>query len=498
MTYYLLHSGQMSAERLAVQVPRLVPIEEIRRVGADDTVIRFGNTEDQDRGKWTINRREALFIADSRRTLLKTLRRAGVNCPRFTNRDEETETKNQLIKTYRVPVFNLRALACFRTEGKSVWLSKRIHQIQDHYTEVVFDSDDEARRVSLLAVRAMHAVGLEFGLVSIGIGPKGRPIVLDVSPSPVCKGRLLQLYAQAINEYMTQEERNNRAEVDRVLLGTDLEFMLKSRHGKLIPASRYFPLKGKVGCDDRTLNGDRSRRPLGEIRPLPSPTPEGLCQNIERVLKDAISLSATPYPVWVAGSAPFERFPIGGHIHFSGIPFTARFVNCLDAYVGMPLMLIEDPVSALRRRPKYGFLGDIRHKSYGGFEYRTPASFLVDPNIALGALALAYVVAHHHAELPYIDLHDAMRMKAFYRNDRDYLLPIAEEVYANVKRTASYVRYREPIDLIFTMIRNDEVWDESIDVRKAWQIAMPESTVRKQTQRKKKQASSSVRGGVTT
>ncbi len=488
----------MSAERLAAQVPKLVAIEELKRVNSEDIVIRYGNTDDPDRGKWTINRRESLLIADSRRALLKTLRRTGVHSPKFTNRDEEAETRNHLIRHYRIPVFNLRVLACFRTEGKTVWLSKRINQIQDHFMEVPIDVDDEARKVGLLAVRAMHALGLEFGLVSVGIGPKGRPIVLDLNATPVCKGRLLHIYVNAINEFIALDERMYRIDGDKVLLGTDLEFMLKSRHGKLILASRFFPVKGRVGCDDRTLAGDHSRRPLAEIRPLPAATPETLCQNIEYALHEAMKLAKTPYPEWVAGSAPFERYPIGGHIHFSGVPHTARFVNCLDAYVGLPLMLIEDPVSSARRRPKYGFLGDVRHKPYGGFEYRTPASFLVDPNITLGALALAYVVAHHHVELPYIELHNSQRLRAFYRNDRDFLLPIAEDVYANVKRTSSYLLYHESIDLIFTMIRNDEVWDESIDLRKAWQLPVPITSVRKTTVRKKMQPSLSVRGGVRT
>ncbi|PWI58252.1 putative amidoligase domain-containing protein [Sulfoacidibacillus thermotolerans] len=492
MTYYLLHSGQMSAERLAAEVPRLVATEELRYVGPEDVVIRFGNTEDPDRGRWTINRRESLLVADSRRALLKTLRRAGVHCPRFTNRDEEAETRNQLIRHYRVPVFNLRALTCFRTEGRMVWLSKRINQIQDHFSEVGLEADEETRKVSLLAVRAMHAVGLEFGLVSIGIGQKGRPIVLDISATPVCKGRLLRLFATAIEDFIAVDEQISQGVEEKILLGTDLEFMLRSRQGKLIPASRYFPMRGKVGCDDRTLAGNRALRPLAEIRPQPAETPEVLCKNIELALREAQKFAPAAHPEWVAGSAPFEHFPIGGHLHFSGVPYTARIVNLLDAYVGMPLMLIEDPMTATRRRPKYGFLGDIRHKSYGGFEYRTPASFLVDPNIALGALALAYVIAHHHAELPYIELHDASRLRAFYRNDRDFLLPIAKEVYANIKQTSSYLPYREAIDLIFAMIQSDEVWDESVDIRKAWQLPIPI----KASGKKKIQSSVQARGGV--
>lgn len=470
MTFYLLHSGQTSAERLARQVPGLVPIQELRTVTADDIVIRYGNTDDPDRGHWVVNRRESLLLAESRRAILKSLRRAGVNCPRNRNQDDETELRTQLVRHYRVPVFNLKALACFRTDAKTVWLSKRINQVLETFAEVAMEHDEESSKVCLLAVRSIHAMGLEFGLVSIGVTVYQRLMVLDVAAAPVCKGRVLQLYAEAVSDYLETEERIIRGEKKSIMLGTDLEFMLRSKQGKMVLASRYFPTRGSVGCDDRTFAGDRMRRPLAELRPRPARTPEQLCANIKVTLREAGQLTKRMYPKWVAGSAPFERFPIGGHIHFSGVPFTGRIVNLLDVYVGLPMMLIEDPLTAVRRRPKYGFLGDVRHKSYGGFEYRTPASFVVDPTIALGALALAYIVAQHHEKLPCPDLHSSDRVRAFYRNDRDYLLPLSEEVYTHVQSTDTYADYKAAIDLLFSMIRNDEVWDEMVDLRTAWQI----------------------------
>ncbi len=476
MTCYLLHSGQTSAERLARQVPRLVPTQELRMVTADDIVIRYGNTDDPDRGLWVVNRRESLLLAESRRAMLKSLRRAGVNCPRYRSQDNETELRTQLVRHYRVPVFNLKALACFRTDAKTVWLSKRINQVLDTFSEVPMEYDEESSKVCLLAVRSIHALGLEFGLVSIGVTAHQRLLVLDVASAPVCKGRVLQLYAAAANAYLDTEERIAKGDRESVMLGTDLEFMLKSRQGKMVLASRYFPTRGSVGCDDRTFAGDRARRPLAELRPKPARTPEKLCANIEVTLREAGLMARRMYPKWVAGSAPFERFPIGGHIHFSGVPFTGRIVSLLDVYVGLPLMLVEDPLTAVRRRPKYGFLGDVRHKSHGGFEYRTPASFVLDPMIALGGLALAYIVAQHHETLPYLALHRADRVRAFYNNDRDYLLPLSEEVYARIQGTRAYGDYKAAIDLLFAMIRSDEVWDETVDLRTAWQI--PAASVR--------------------
>lgn len=459
MTYYLLHNGQPSAQRLARKAGRVVPVRELRNVSSDDVVIAYGNLSDATGSLWVANRPEGIRLAQSRSLMLRALQEVGVSAG----------NRPQLTRHYQVPVFNLRALGCFRTESKNVWLNKRLNEVVDSFAEISGDLDEQARRVCLMAVRAVHGLGLEFALVTLGVNPHGRIFVLDVAPTPVLRGRLLELYTAGLADYVEAMEAA-RSGTGTALLGTDLEFMLRGRRGQMILASRYFPAKGKVGCDDRTFGGDRTKRPLGELRPDPAETPEELLQNIADTLAQAVRVNNAEYPAWQAGSAPFERFPIGGHLHFSGLPYTARLVNLLDVYVGLPLMLIEDPVSATHRRPKYGFLGDVRHKSYGGFEYRTPASFLVDPDITLGALALAHMVALHHGQLPYLPLHGGDNVKAFYGSDRQHLLPLVARVHENIRRTATYARYQEPIELIFSMIRNDEVWDESVDVRKSWGV----------------------------
>ena len=469
MTYYLLHGNQSSALRLARRTPRLTAVRELPHIAADDVVIRFGNQKGDDGGHWTVNRLEALAIAKSRAHMARVLAAAGVKAASAAGL---AGGRAQYVRYYQVPVFDLRPLSCFRTEAKHIWLGRRIAEVVDSFTELTGEYDEQARRVSLLAVRAVHALGLEFALVSLAVNPYGRPVIVDVSPTPVLRGRVLELYAEACGEYIDAMERSRVGPPANFLLGTDLEFMLKGKHGKIVLASRFFSPKGVVGCDERSLGGDRSKRPLAELRPEPARTPEELCQNIEAAIQLANRRTPRPFPQWMAGSAPFDRFPIGGHIHFSGIPYTSRLIHLLDVYIGLPLMLIEDPVTAVRRRPRYGFLGDIRHKGYGGFEYRTPASFLVDPDIALGALSLAYLTALNQHALPYFPLHREESMQAFYRSDRDSLLPLVESVRAELRRLPQYARYRDAVEPIFTMIQNDEVWDEAIDVRTAWGIEL--------------------------
>jgi len=482
VTYYLLHSGQGSAERLSRKVPRVVAVRDLSLVGANDIVIRYGNVREPDAGWWTMNRLQSVQIVGNAVQMYKMLRCAGVSTPRPSRDNRSVATgRTQLSRHYRVPVFALKALACFRTEGKTVWLHQRVSQVKDTFTEVPIDFDEQARKVSLFAVRVVHALGLECGLVSIGINPQGRPLALDVAHSPVLRGRMLELYALGLNEYIDHQEKQKADSPNdsQLLLGADLEFMFKTKQNKMMLASRFFSSKGMVGCDALTFAGDHAKRPLAEVRPEPARTPEEVCRNIEAALMLATTLAKQPMPKWVAGNAPFERYPIGGHIHFSGIPYTGRLVQILDVYVGLPMMLIEDPITAARRRPRYGFLGDIRHKGYGGFEYRTPASFLVDPDIALGALALAYVVALHHMTLPYLPLHSPENARAFYKNNRDHLLSMTLEAREHLSRTATFTRYRDIIEPIFDMIVRDEVWDEDVDVRTAWGLPTEEAPVKK-------------------
>lgn len=475
MKYFLLHAGQKSAVRLSRRIPQLVLTTDLSAVGEADVVIRFGHGSHADRGYWVINRFESLQNMKSRAGLLKSLHVSGVACPHQLAQSG-AEMRVQLQRYYRIPIFNLLALACFRTEEKGVWLTHKVHQVANSFEEVAMDLDEQSRKACLLAVRAVHALGLEFGLVSIGVNHAGRLMVLDISVEPVLKGRLLDLYAAAITDYIL---RMNTVQIGRfrsLLMGADLEFMLKTRHGKIALASHFFPNSGKVGCDARSMQGNPAQKPLAELRPEPAATPEELCQHISVTLNEATDLLSRQFPTWLAGSAPFPHYPVGGHIHFSGVPFTGHLVNLLDLYVGLPIMLIEDPRTVIRRRPKYGFLGDVRHKPYGGFEYRTPGSFLVDPEIALGALALAYICVLHQATLPLLPFNTRGHVRAFYKGDRDFLLPLAQSVHKELALTATYPLYQEAIDGIFGMIENDEVWDESVDLRTAWDIPVTRHT----------------------
>ncbi|MDI3256318.1 MAG: hypothetical protein QJR01_01080 [Kyrpidia sp.] len=476
MPVIVLHSGQASAKRLQRRLARMVEDEEPSQLPS--VVIRWGNPEVPDpRGSTVLNGSNAVHRASVRERVWTLLARYGIHTPKES---PESEIRRlNLVRQYRIPVFDHAALSCFRSEDRNIWINRRLSRIREDYVEFPEESDRETVRACRLAVRATHALGLDFALVSLGVGPKGRLYVLDVSPTPVLNGRLFDLFGDAFASYVELCVR--QPDPPRPILGADLEFMLRGQTGKIVPASRYFPRRGEVGCDDRTLHGNAGILPLAEIRPAAAASPIRLVRHIRDALVEAARLCPTRKVKWIAGSMPFRGFPIGGHIHVSGVEPGSRLVRALDTYIALPVALLEDPGSARVRRQKYGFLGDIRRKSHGGFEYRTPGSWLVSPEISTAVLCLADIVVRHHRELKEWPFADPEVQAAFYDSDRSVLKPIFTTVWKQLKELSSYQMYEDYLSIIPWMIEQDLTWDESVDIRDTWDIPVPGKKIRTKT-----------------
>jgi hypothetical protein len=138
--------------------------------------------------------------------------------------------------------------------------------------------------------------------------------------------------------------------------------------------------------------------------------------------------------------------------------------------VGIPIFLIENPVSAARRRKRYGLLADYRLKDYGGFEYRTLGSWLISPKIALAVLCLAKVVANHYLELNenYLDNYESQ--SAFYQGNQDYFRLIFERLWSDIYSTETFSKYSSDLKIIFDMVTNSIIWNEKSDLREVWKI----------------------------
>jgi hypothetical protein len=173
---------------------------------------------------------------------------------------------------------------------------------------------------------------------------------------------------------------------------------------------------------------------------------------------------------WLAGGHPLKGFPIGGHIHFSQIPLTSRFIRALDNYLTLPLFLMESPAS-LTRRSKYGFLGDVREQFHGGFEYRTPPSWLVRPRVAKGILSLSKVLTLDYKNLIWMPTLNKDVQFSFYKGKKEEVYSIVELIWNELRQCCpSYANYQKELDQFYELIESGYEWNEFDDIRRWWQI----------------------------
>jgi hypothetical protein len=142
---------------------------------------------------------------------------------------------------------------------------------------------------------------------------------------------------------------------------------------------------GRIGRD-----GSGAQR---EIRPEPSSTPEGLVENIGKLIEAALDEQ------W---SLKGEKYSLGGHIHIGGITESRDFIKLLDYYLA-PLSVLN---AVSRINSSYGKSGDYRKQPYG-LEYRVPpAGWLASKKLATITLKIVKLVADKHYSGEDIELTD--------------------------------------------------------------------------------------------
>ncbi len=323
--------------------------------------------------------------------------------------------------------------------------------------------ENQKTRVAEIAKKALLLSGLDLAIVKIQLNSRKRLQVIGVDPCPDLRDKDISSLIDEFDNMFNCKKRE-------VKLGADPEFMIiNSRTGKLVSASYFFPVQGIVGCDNIRLP-NRQQRPVAELRPKPDRSPMQLIANLRYALTRASSMAPYNNVKWVAGSQPVAGYSIGGHIHFSNVDLNTALIRALDNYVGLLVFMIEKPHTAARRRKKYGFLGDYREKDYGGFEYRTPGSWLISQKIATAVICLAKIVASNYLQLQNNYLNIAEAQQAFYTGDRDYFKKDIENIWKDLEYTKLFNKYAEEIGIIYWMIKNDIQWDERMDIRKGWNI----------------------------
>src|SRR5690606_21030267 len=145
-------------------------------------------------------------------------------------------------------------------------------------------------------------------------------------------------------------------------------------------------------------------------------------------------------------------------------------LRALDNYVALPVMMLEEPGRARRRRTRYGYLGEFRWQRHGGFGFRTPASWIVAPHFALAVLHLAKLVVEH-CHLLTLDLFSSNEnCRSFYRHDKEKLREAFEAVWRDLESLKAYREVERHLAIIPRFVRSNREWAEKRDLRERWGI----------------------------
>ncbi|HEY0828422.1 MAG TPA: hypothetical protein VGE40_10030 [Bacilli bacterium] len=451
--------------------------------GAYDAIIHWkGNFADSENLNgypgFILNRPEMLVKVQDKSYVRQTFVRNGLlldSSQRAGKMDTFVGSK------YIVPVFHLRAIALYVCETKGLLLSSQSNLKSVYRGIGLEDVSKTVKKIISDAIRAVYCLGLDFGIVKIRLNASGQTISVDVNPQPKLTKPLAQLFAKAIHDF-DMEIRTELTNKQQVMMGMDPEFILRGTDGKVVPASKFLKRKGQVGSDAIHIGNRRVIYPLVELRPEPSPDPRQLVTNLINTMHMAAGKITDTSLKWNAGGMPVKGFPLGGHLHLSNIWLNSELLRVLDNYLALPLTLIEDSTTRLRR-PGFGALGDFRRQPHGGFEYRTLPSWLVSPRITKGVIALTLVIAEHYRQLRRRPLEDERVLAAYFNIEKvepeeqtdplrknDFLVNVINIIWVDLEKLSAYKHYIHYLEPLRKQMTEQQRWDEQRDFRRVWKI----------------------------
>lgn len=260
-------------------------------------------------------------------------------------------------------------------------------------------------------------------------------------------------------------------------IGSDPEFRIKGMR-----ASQYVPNLGKFGTD-----GPNSQ--VAELRPDPCFCPLNHALKVQEAFRQGWQKYAPIRTAdWLAGSYP-EGKPLGGHIHFNSSYKENMDIklDTLDKFLAPVILMLEDTGDAQKRRgTEYGQLGTenrgFSQQPYGGFEYRSPASWLVSKMITSGTLCLAKALMFEVHNKTLMEKFTKLlkfikkdeKFKSAYRTcDKRFFAPVIPTIY-RVVRNLRYIKYHKEympyINHLFQLISQGRTWNDKMDLKKRWNI----------------------------
>lgn len=383
-------------------------------------------------------------------------------------------TKEKLAneRLYLVRIFDLIMLSWQRVNEDLKQLQDAQVVLRNEAGQIVSDSlimlEKTLRQIEVHASRALYALWLDVGSVLVAVSGTGSIAIRQVwSLADLNYDEDQQAIAEGFKQI---DSISLQQHAEALLIGADPEFALLNNKNQLVPASKFLDSHPSlhIGADALLYRGE-VLYPLVELRPSPRKNPDHLVAQIKSLLQEAASYITDHDLRWLAGAMPAQGVALGGHIHFSGITLTSRLLRLLDLMIAIPLASIEDPAGRGRYR-RYGSLGDYRLQSHGGFEYRTPPSWLVSPALTRAVLTLAYICVHDYDYLISVIQFDPAWFDAYYSGDYELLSSTSKYVFEQLRNCPSYIKLAAALDPLAKAVIEQKHWDESCDIRKRWSI----------------------------
>lgn len=253
----------------------------------------------------------------------------------------------------------------------------------------------------------------------------------------------------------------------------------------------------EIGCDGQSA--------LGELRPKHGNDPIEHFNEILKLMEELNDLLSPEIICYgdeqlqvkagaVQGQPEGEEFQLGGHIHLGldkniSVPYLGDY---LSFFCGIPLTLVTDTKEKYdlgniserdvrHKKGQYGEYGNYRTAPHG-IEFRMPSSWLVSPQVTIGALSLAYVVGNEFilnskkgtARIQEIIFKEKQvipfgKYIIWYNNQNWVLLQGEfEPIKLEIQQMELYPKYKEYIDYILDMIDNNETWHSEGDILPRW------------------------------
>ena len=273
-----------------------------------------------------------------------------------------------------------------------------------------------------------------------------------------------------------------------VTIGCDPEYFIIYRD-QLISAATYLPFSGQIGCDGT----------LGELRPRYGKHERQVVANLQSLIPQipyrmkrsqwAKTLPRDGREFRLEAHSYYAELPAGFHVHL-GIPpeilntrkdfnraAMNHIVQCLDWYVGVPLVPLE--ISHQRRTGggQYGRPGDYRPSNLT-LEYRVPGAFyLRSPALAEGLLGLCLLVTENIVSRLKTASQNFIKLHKMTKGDLDEVMPIPEPgrirgtmlasnvtvaqkelggIQKQLSTLASYKKHRDGVERFFRMVETGE------------------------------------------